>query len=264
MSLLKKMVKGHGTKGLVLNQKLNKLFYLPAKPEEETEMILAQCKQDRVRTGLHLSAIMASKEKFCYREQVLSQFYMMCQGESVPQKLMQIFKAGTFIGEKWQRLFIRGGLGGPNDMDISRFHKEYNLSYTPDATIEIDGIKYIVEIKSQNTFGFGKDEGHPSGQKQLRMYMYFDEVKHGFVLVEDKNTQAYKIIHEAYGETFDYSDISEYIARLEQIVVLTKKFKDKKKAPKRICETSTCKRAEECSMRDACFNIGMGRVKLDT
>ena len=263
MSMLNDMVKGiKSTSGIVLEQKLNSLFYLPAKPELETEMIMAQAKQDRVRTGLHLSAILASDNEFCYREQVLSLFYHMHQGENINVDLMRIFGAGTFIGEKWQRLFIRGELGGPKDMDISRFRPEFDLSYTPDATITLGNKKYICEIKSMNTFQFQKATSHPSGRKQLRMYMFLDKVKHGFVLVEDKNTQKFKVFPEVYGETFTKEDIIPYIDRLKIIQEYKQVFQEEKKMPDRICPNATCKRAMECNMRGACWNIDNGRVKL--
>lgn len=264
MPMLNKMLKGEmSTSSLIIEQKLNSLFYLPSKPELETEMIIAQAKQDRVRTGLHLSAILASDTEFCYREQVLSLFYRMHQGENVPIDLKRIFEAGTSIGEKWQRLFIRGNLGGPKDMDISRFKEEYDLSYTPDATIRIGKTKYICEIKSQNTFGFQKATSHPAGKKQLRMYMFLDRVKHGFVLVEDKNTQKFKVFPETYGETFTKDDILPFVERLEGIQEYKRIFLEDKKPPKRICRDCNTKRALSCNMRGACWNIGEGRIKLN-
>lgn len=260
MSMLKNMVKGvSGTEELVIQQKLNSLFYLPAKPELETKMIIAQATQDKVRTGLHLSAITSTSDKdFCYREQVLSLFFQMHQGENIPINLKRIFEQGTFIGEKWQRLFLRGDLGGVEDMDRSRFRKDYDLSYTPDAIITIGKTKYVVEIKSQNSFIYQKDKGHPSGEKQCRMYMYLSGIHDGFVLVDNKNDQNFKTIMLKHDEDL----ILPCIERLEAIQEYKRIFLEDKKPPKKICESSTCKRAKECNMKDACFNIGMGRLKL--
>lgn len=260
MSTLKNMIKNNmGTEELIIQQKLNSLFYLPAKPELETEMIIAQATQDRVRTGLHLSAITSkSDEDFCYREQVLSLFYQMAQGENVDISLKRIFEQGNFIGEKWQRLFLRGGLGGVEDMDRSRFNPMYDLSYTPDAIITIGKKQYVVEIKSQNTFTFDKSKGHPSGEKQCRMYMWLTGIHDGFVLVDNKNDQNFKIIMLKHDEEL----ILPYIERLEAIQVYKENFIKEKKPPKRICKNIDCKRAKECNMKDACWNVGMGRIKL--
>ena len=260
MSTLKDMIKNNmGTEELIIQQKLNSLFYLPAKPKLETEMIIAQATQDKVRTGLHLSAITSTSDKdFCYREQVLSLFYKMAQGENIDIGLKRIFEQGNFIGEKWQRLFLRGGLGGVKDMDRSRFHPLYDLSFTPDAIITIGKKQYVVEIKSQNTFIYGKSKGHSSGEKQCRMYMWLSGIHDGFVLVDNKNDQNFKTIMLKHDEDL----ILPYIERLEAIQEYKQRFIEEKKPPKRICDKSTCKRAKSCNMKDACWNIGMGRVKL--
>lgn len=248
------------TENLLIEQKLNKLFYVQPDYKREILMLKEQAKlKSSDRYGLHASAILASDNKFCYREQILSLFYKQVQGDNIPIGLKRIFEEGNFVGEKWQRLFIRGKLGDYCDMDISRFNDKYDLSFTPDAIITIGKHKYIVEIKSQNTFIFKKQKGHPGGELQCLLYMYLEGIHKGFVLVEDKNCQEYKVIPVRY----DPTKLEKYIDRLEMVQEYKKKFLIRKKAPKRICSGSECKRAKECSMRDACFNIGIGRVKLD-
>lgn len=246
---------------LAISQALNKLHFLQEAPELELEMVRQQYAQkggNNERYGLHASAILASEKDFCYREQVLSLFFKQAQGENIPVGLKRIFTEGTFIGEKWQRLFLRGGLGKPEWMDISQFKKQYDLSFTPDAIVVIGKTKYVVEIKSQNTFAFKHAKSHPSGRKQLKLYMWLTGIHNGFVLVEDKNTQEFRVDVEEHVPL----DIEPYAERLEQIQIYKRKFIDEKKPPKRICKKSTCKRAEGCNMRDACFNIGMGRKPL--
>lgn len=258
---MKKDLKGTASdiNTIVIEQKLNTLFFLPEVPKKELEMIKLQYSQKSGdRYGLHASAILAGDKEFCYRQQVLSLFFKQHQGENIPVGLKRIFQEGTSIGEKWQRLFLRGGLGEPNDMDISQFAKEYDLSFTPDAIITIGKKKYVVEIKSQNTFTFQKSKSHPSGQAQVKLYMYLTGIEYGFVLVEDKNNQEFKVLLEKNNP----DDVERYVERLENIQLLKRKFKETKKAPERICGSSTCKRAESCPMKDACFNIGMGRIKL--
>src|SRR5690554_4867812 len=97
---------------LVIEQTLNKLFYLKPNIEEEIRFLKIKRGADASdRFGLHASAILAGEKEFCYREQVLSLFYKQAQGENVPIGLKRIFEEGDAIHEKWQRLFIRGGLG---------------------------------------------------------------------------------------------------------------------------------------------------------
>lgn len=244
---------------LIIEQKLNKLFYCSEVPKQELEMIRMQYAQKvGDRFGLHASAILSSDNEFCIREQVLSLFFKQSQGENISIGLKRIFEAGTAIGEKWQRLFLRGGIGKPDWMDISQFKEEYDLSFTPDAVIKIGKKKYIVEIKSQNTFIFKKQKGHPSGERQCLLYMHLTDIHEGFVLVEDKNNQEFKVIPVPY----DAKKLAPYIERLEAIQVAKNKVLKTKKTPKKKCDSSKCKRALKCNMRDACFDTGIGRIKL--
>lgn len=257
-----------GTEALIIEQTLNKLFYVTPNYPEELRMLKMQkmqAQQQGDRYGLHCSAIITSDHEFCYREQVLSLFFRQAQGENIPIGRKRIFQEGSSIGEKWQRLFVSAGIGKKENMDISRFVEKYDLSYTPDARITIHGIDWVVEIKSQNTFTFKKEKGHPSGTKQLRMYMFLERIKHGFVLVEDKNDQNFKVLPEIYGVTFTKDDIIPYIERLEAIQVYKRQFIEEKQMVGRHkeCTSATCKKALKCNMRDACWNVGMGRVKLE-
>jgi len=256
-----------GTETLIIEQALNKLFYATPNYPEELRMIKMQkmqAQQQGDRYGLHCSAIITSDNEFCYREQVLSLFYKQAQGENISIGLKRIFQEGSMIGEKWQRLFVSGGIGKKENMDISRFVTKYDLSYTPDARITLNGKDWVVEIKSMNTFQFKKATSHSSGRKQLRMYMFMERIKHGFVLVEDKNDQNFKVFPEVYGETFTKDDIMPYIERLEAIQVYKRQFVDEKKMAGRHkeCTSASCKKALKCNMRNACWNTGEGRVRL--
>lgn len=244
---------------LVIEQALNKLFYLPNDKRELHFLGTKRGHDAADRVGLHASSIIVPEKEFCYREQVLSLFYKQAQGGNIPIKLKRIFLAGDVIHEKWQRLFIRGNMAATDALDKSHFHEEYELSYTPDgAPVIIAKNKYVVEIKSMNTYQFKNCKSHPSGEKQLKFYMWLTGIYKGFVLVEDKNTQKFKVIMVKY----DPADIEPYIERLEGIQEYKARFMKLKKMVARICNDSICKRAAACNMKDACFNIGMGRVKL--
>jgi len=77
-------------------------------------------------------------------------------------------------------------------------------------------------------------------------------------LVDNKNDSNFKTIMLEN----DRDLILPYIERLEAIQVYKKDFVENKNPPKRICSDEHCKRAKDCNMRDACFNIGEGRKKL--
>ena len=96
------------------------------------------------------------------------------------------------------------------------------------------------------------------------MYMYFEGIERGFVLVDDKNNQNFKVFLEVYGETFTKDDIAPYIERLEAIQQYKQEFLDARKMVKRhpLCKDNACKKAMSCHMREACWNVGKGRIKI--
>lgn len=256
---------GHcSTSSMIIEQKLNKLMYEPPNPDEESEfirLVLNKNGYNKERAGLHASAIISSEKEFCYREQVLSLFFKQAQGHNIPIGLKRIFEEGNAIHEKWQRLFIRGGIATKEDLDRSRFMKKYDLSFTPDGCpVKIANHDYVAEIKSVNTFQFKSMKSHPSGKKQLMLYMHLTGIHKGFVLCEDKNTQDIKVF--AYG--YNHEEVLPYVERLEGIQEFKRQFIEERKPPSRHpeCKLCTSKRAEKCNMKDACFNVGMGRVKL--
>ena len=242
----------------------NSLFYAKKNMEEEVKFVkqmFTRGGDTTERYGLHTSAIIVGEDKFCYREQVLSLLYKQAQGENVPQNLIRIFEEGNAIHEKWQRLFIRGGLGKAEDMDFSKFNEEYEVGYTPDAILTINGKKYVVEIKSVNTYQFMKMTSHPTAMKQVNMYMHFTGIHDGIILCDDKNTQNFKIFMVKYNPDI----VAPYIERLEAVQYYKNRVLEEGKMVKRCpqCTSKVCKRAITCPMRDACWNCGKGRVKLD-
>lgn len=245
-----------------LEKLFNKMFYLDKNIEEETKFVkqvMTRGAETQERVGLHASAMIVSDNSFCIRQQVLSLIYKQLQGEQIQVPLMRIFAEGNAIHEKWQRLFIRAGYGKAEEMDFTRMCENYEVSFTPDAIIDVPGFgKMVVEIKSVNTFQFKKMTGHPSGEKQLQFYMYLTGIHQGIVLCDDKNTQEFKVFYKEY----DTSIVAPFIERCEQVQYFKQKLLDEHKIVRRCegCNSYTCKRAESCPMKDACYNRGMGKV----
>lgn len=250
-----------GLKKMMIEQKLASLFYVKRDPEEESrfiKMLLEREGESQERVGLHASAMLASDNEFCLRQQVLSLFFKQNQNENVNANLMRIFEEGNCVHQKWQRLFIAAGLGKPEDMDRHRFIKKYDLSYTPDARIHLFGEDILVEIKSMNTYAFQKATSHPSGEKQLNFYLCREKLNWGFVLAEDKNTQEFKVFVVVRNKELDKQNVDRLVAIQEA----KNYFIESRKMPKRKCKDCDCKQASTCNMRDACFNIGIGRKKI--
>lgn len=259
---------------------LNKTFYLQKDIDEETKfvnMVMTRGLESQERIGLHASAIIDKKDSgFCVRQQVLSLLFKQLQGEQLPVKTMRVFEEGNAVHEKWQRLFIRAGYAKAKTLDKTRIDKEYMLSYTPDIVCRIPefykGVM-IGEIKSMNSFSFSKQSEHPSGKKQLQFYMYLCQrakgnlddkndldYKKGFVLMDSKNDQDFRVC------VYDYNPeiVAPFIDRLEEIKFHYDKFVNEGIMVPRCkeCKKVDCKMAEKCPMKDACYNVGMGRIKI--
>lgn len=281
---IKKEAMGNRTKiqssdAAKLEKILNNLFYLDKNIEEETkfvEQVMTRGLESQERVGLHASAMLVGEKEFCLRAQVLSLIYKQSQGEQVPVGLMRIFKQGDAIHEKWQRMFIRGNYGSARDMDRTRVCDEYMLSYTPDLDVKIPEFfegRMIGEIKSVNTYQFQRMTKHPSAWKQAQWYMHLcinrlkklgkwngKDYTKGFVLSEDKNTQDFKI--EVYD--YDSSLVAPFVDRAESIMYYYNRvYEQHKMVPRPKDATSPeCKRCKDCFMREACWGIGKGKIKI--
>ena len=262
----KTFTKTQSTQEVEIEGILNSLHYLDKNINKELvflKSVMTRGQESTERKGLHASAIIVSDKKFCLRQQVLSIFYKQKQGEQVPIGLKRIFSEGDAIHEKWQRLFIRGGLCEPLDCDYSRFYDEYDLSYTPDIICRINGVQYVVEIKSVNTYQFknmiDKGNHHKTGRRQLQLYMHFTGIHNGFVLCEDKNTQEIKVFCYEY----NFDEIEKYVKRLEDIQNAKYKLINKHKLVKRSkeCTSYHCELAEKCAMREVCYGRKKERLK---
>lgn len=260
---------------------LNKMFYLDKNIEEETKfvnMVMTRGLESQERVGLHASAIIdKGKDSFCIRQQVLSLLFKQLQGEQLPVNTMRIFEEGNAVHEKWQRLFIRAGYAKAKTLDRTRFDNDYMLSYTPDIVCRIPEFykgAMVGEIKSMNSFSFKKQNEHPSGKKQLYFYMYLLQkakgnlndkndldYKKGFVLMDSKNDQEFKVCVYDY----DHSIVEPYVARLDNIQYNYELFMQEHKmvARNKECTSPNCTLAEKCPMSDACWNKGMGRVRIN-
>ena len=262
-----------------LERIFNKMFYTQHDIEEETKFIkqvMTRGLESQERAGLHASSLIVGDKQWCTRREVLSLLYKQIQKENTNVGLLRIFEEGNAIHEKWQRLLIRAGYGKAKTMDKTRFNSEYEVSYTPDIVCRIpeffDGVM-VGEIKSVNSFQFKKMKSHPSAHKQLQLYMYFcireamergkwngrDYTK-GFVLCDSKNDQEFKCYIYDYDEDF----LEPYIDRMDQVKFYKERLLNEHKMAARCkeCTNCNCKMAMECVMRNACWNVGFGRVKL--
>lgn len=221
----------------LIERKLDSLFAITP-PEREK------------RRGLHASAIIVSDNVYCEREQILSLFYERNEEDNTPPSLKRIFREGDYVHKKWQDLFKIAGVAVA--IEDRGYSPLFDLYMTPDAIIQLFHKKYVVEIKSVNTYGFKQLKAeHPSGTKQLQLYMHFTCIPNGFVLAEDKNTQEFKVLPVKY----EPGQASKYVKRLYDLRDAKEQFIKKNILPKRICSSQGCQRAAKCPMSGACWGF---------
>lgn len=208
------------------------------------------------RTGLHASSIVAEDSSFCFREQVMGFHYRKAVPVLTP-KTLRIFKHGWHVHEKWQDLFVSSGVA--IDVETTRKSKMWGVYLTPDAVIRLHRKTYVVEIKSMHTYGFSKLSSPPANAiRQVQFYMHMCGLPQGIVLVEDKNSQDFKV----WVVDYDPAVARPFIERLYRIQRLNDEFNLSGKLPKRICSDDTTRRAQQCPLREACFASKIDREQF--
>ncbi len=199
--------------------------------------------------GVHASALLASDNDFCYREQILS---FVAKPKSVKHDpgLLRIFLEGNYIHMKWQMLFTISGIA--KEIEQQGISKNGMMSYTPDAVVWLFGRYWVVEIKSMNTFGFQKlTKPPPAAVGQCSVYMMEKRIPQGIVLVEDKNNQNIKV----WPFDYDKENTARPRKRLKTIGGLKRVFDEENRLPKRLkkCKDVDSPRARRCSFAEECF-----------
>ena len=150
--------------------------------------------KDEERKGLHASALIKGDDEFCYREQVLSLIFKRNDEQHFDFRTQNIFATGNDIHEKWQRILKDGGIA--IGIERRRYSKKFDFYLTPDGELIVFFKDYILEIKSSNSIAFRKmNKPHATAEKQSNLYMHFTGMPRTIILVENKDTQEIKLIH---------------------------------------------------------------------
>lgn len=130
--------------------------------------------------------------------------------------------------------------------------KEEFVSGHPDGILRLEGVDYLMELKSSNNANFEYIKNFlrrplDAHLDQIQMYMYLLKKKHGLVVYFNKDTSEWMQFY-VY---FDQSRVTNQIGKV-------KDTKDGIKSgvvpfEKRICKVKTCDRAKKCSVRNLCF-----------
>lgn len=238
------------------------------------------------RTGIHASAILEKEKNFCLRELVLLNLYgaQAEQGEwqTWDWKRGSVFENGWEIHRKWQTMFRKfgnvvqtpayGGIAYANmpkedfieilpELDLTHFDEERGLYFSPDAIIRFGGQQYIVEIKGikQESYLELTDDLEQAcvacetvhkAREQCNLYMHMLGLSRGIILVENKNTQDFRL----WVVEYEPERAFPYIQRIYDVKGSTAIAKmPGGELPLRCCKSINDTRAKSCPMRKVCF-----------
>lgn len=215
--------------------RLNSMFY-----EDREELI------DK-RLGLHASSLVQTKKISCFREKVLSLIHKPEEKNNIPAFLARRYKQGSVIHKKWQDLFCKSFKGCVCERRF--YSKKYNLYFTPDIICDIFNTTYVIEIKSMATKQYQEFKTPSVAKRQLMLYMFLLGIEKGILLLEDKNTQDFRVIEIEYSK----EEILPTLLNLKEILHMKKDYDEENELPGRFCSSSTVTRAKNCWMKEYCF-----------
>lgn len=216
-----------------------------------------------MRTGYpHASNILAIDSEFCLRKLVLMALYPD-EAERPAVKPWDghqnaVFLNGWTLHEKYQDLFKRFGrviyTNEKPELDLTHFDDERLLFFSPDAIIEHCNEVMPVEIKGYKHSTFEKlDESGPAPEAahhQVNLYMHLLGLQHALILVEDKDTQEFKV----WCVTYNRQLVQPYLDRIYKFKgALARAKQQGAEPPARVCRSSGDRLAQKCEMCRFCF-----------
>lgn len=217
-----------------------------------------------LRTGWpHASSILAPGAKFCGRKLVLMSVYPEAakRPDHKPWDTHQnmVFLNGWILHEKYQRQLHRYStvemLEGRPELDLTHFHGIKLVYFSPDVVQKHLREAMPVEIKGYQHSTFEKlDEAGPApldAHRQVNFYMYLLNLKHGLILVEDKDNQHIKVWCVEYDEEM----AKPYIARTDDFKADRERALTSGELPERKCKSVNDSNAQKCEVAELCFRL---------
>lgn len=208
------------------------------------------------RGGLHASSVLAPDAEWCARRHVLNYVYpeRAEQPEAKPWDAHQnaVFANGWEVHTWWQNVFSVSS--DCLETEKPHYDEVRQLWFTPDALLKFAGEVYVVEIKGYKQEFYEKmgEEPPEAAMLQCNLYLHLLGLKYGIVLVENKNTQDYRLwVIEHNPELAQLYTHRMYDVKGATIMV---KKHGNSKLPNRVCSSPQDRLAQKCPMKNLCFS----------
>jgi len=195
--------------------------------------------EERHRPGRRV--IHPSSISTCIREIVLS-ILGYAVTEKIDGKSARVFDAGKSMHERYQKYLKELGYA---DVEVFVRNEDLWLEGMIDAIVKINGERYIVELKSCNSYVFNSIQvPHRDYVEQVHAYMICTGIDKAIILYENKDTQDIKefVIEK------DQSIIDKIVEKCKEI----QSYVERKEIPPMTCKTKSD--ARYCVYKGYCFN----------
>jgi len=171
---------------------------------------------------------------------------------NIGAKLRRIFDNGKYYHLRVQKYIKKMSKAGIYGIKLLTTEErigptEDNISSQPDQTLIIDGLKYVLELKSINDHGFkelmGVSEGYTD---QIQLYMHVTGIPRTLVLYENKNDQEFK----EYVITYDADTVRKILDKFASVTKANKR----EILPERECKGEYEYKAKHCNYCSVCFS----------
>lgn len=235
------------------------------------------------RTGLHASSLLVPDSEWCTRRHVLINLFP--DDQDVKQLKAWEWKQQAVFLDGWERhrkiQWLLREFGGSSlrvvysdtetvgddcfpapETDLTHYDESRGVYFSPDAIIDYAGQRYVVEIKGLDTDKFQQltdsleqaclvSDVIAKGRIQANLYLHLLGLKQAILLIEDKNSQAFKL----YLTHYDFNLVKPYRDRWYAVKGNTTVCKQQglSHLKPRICQSIDAPLAKKCPVRALCF-----------
>lgn len=168
-------------------------------------------------------------------------------------KMHMIFEFGSYFHMFFQNLCADAGILVRREVPVVL--KDPSIQGHCDGILRINGVLYVLELKTINSYSFGRLDGPEFEHKQQAMtYMYvlrkkprYANLQWAAIVYFDKGTSQLKEYVVRYDAEFMEQNVVTEIKRFHEAL-------DLKKIPNRISEDPTKRPCAECPYHDLCYN----------